>query len=83
MRSYDTPELPEGFEFEYAIDGKVTTLKKEEFLEKKKQPQRVVETLTILDDPKFTDKAKDVEVAVRLKGSGRSIVFGVSHVYWA
>jgi len=83
MRSYDTPELPDEFAFEYAIDGVVTTLTKTQFLEKKKQIQRVVETITILDDPKFTSESKDVEIAIRLRGSGSSIVFGVSHVYWA
>jgi len=83
MRSYDTPELPPEFVFEYAIDGKVTTLSKDQFLAQKKQLQRVVETITILDDPKFTSEAKDVEIAIRLRGSGKSIVFGVSHVYWA
>lgn len=82
-RSYETPNLPDGFVFEYAIDGKITSLTKDAFLEQKQQIQRVVETLTILDDPDFTSEAKDVEIAVRLKGSGSSIVFGVSHVYWA
>lgn len=83
MRSYDTPDLPDSFELEYAIDGKVTNMKKDKFLKSKNQLQRVVETLTILDNPNFTDKAKDVEIAIRLKGSGSAIVFGVSHVYWA
>jgi hypothetical protein len=83
MRSYDTPELPEGFMFEYAIDGQITILNKEQFLEQKQQVQRVVETLTILDDPGFTSTAKNVEVAIRLRGGGRSITFGLSHVYWA
>ena len=83
MRSYDTPKLPDEFVFEYAIDGVVTTLTSKEFLEKKKQIQRVVETITILDDPNFTTEEKDVEIAIRLRGSGKSIVFGVSHVYWA
>jgi hypothetical protein len=83
MRSYDTPELPEEFVFEYAIDGKVTTLSKTEFLEQKKLLQRVVETITLLDDPNFTNEARDVEIAIRLRGSGRSVVFGVSHAYWA
>ena len=83
MRSYDTPKLPDEFVFEYAIDGVVTTLTGKEFLEKKKQIQRVVETITILDDPNFTTEEKDVEIAIRLRGSGKSIVFGVSHVYWA
>jgi len=83
MRSYDTPELPEGFMFEYAIDGQITTLTKEQFLEQKKQVQRVVETLTILDDPNFTSTSKNVEIAIRLRGGGRSITFGLSHIYWA
>ena len=83
MRSYDTPDLPDTFVFEYAIDGKVTTLTKAEFLEKKKQLQRVVETLTLLDDPSFTSEAKTVEVAIRLRGCGRQCTFGLSHIYWA
>ena len=83
MRSYETPTLPDTFLFEYAIDGKITTLTRDQFLEQKKQIQRVVETLTLLDDPSFTSDAKDVEVAVRLKGCGRACTFGVSHIYWA
>ena len=83
MRSYETPELPETFIFEYAINGKVTTLSKEQFLEQKKQLQRVVETLTLLDDPDFTSESKAVEIAVRMRGCGRQCTFGVSHVYWA
>jgi len=81
--SYDTPELPDDFTFDYAIDGKITTLTKSQFLEQKKKIQRVVETITILDDPNFTSESKDVEIAIRLRRSGRGIVFGVSHVYWA
>jgi len=83
MRSYDTPELPDAFAFEYAIDGVITTLTKDQFLNEKKQIQRVVETMKILDDPNFTSEPKDVEIAIRLRGSGRAIVFGVSHIYWA
>ena len=56
---------------------------KDEFLNEKKQIQRVVETLTILDDPNFTSDSKNVEIAIRLVGTGKDIVFGVSHVYWA
>ena len=84
MRSYETPELPDDFVFEYAIDGKITSLSKTEFLEKKKQVQRVVETLTLLDDENFTSEKKDVEVAVRMaRGCDRKCTFGVSHIYWA
>ena len=84
MRSYETPPLPDTFAFDYAINGKITTLNNTEFMAEKKNLQRVVETLTILDDPDFIkDAAQDVEVAFRLRGVGRSIVFGVSHIYWA
>jgi hypothetical protein len=83
MRSYDTPELPDTFIFEYAIDGQVTTLTKDQFLEQKKTVQRVVETLTLLDDPNFTSEGKTVEVAIRLRGCGRQCTFGLSHIYWA
>ena len=83
MRSYDTPDLPDTFEFDFAIDGKITTLNREAFLEKKQQVQRVVETLTLLDDPSFTSEAKDVEVAIRMRGCKKDCTFGLSHVYWA
>ena len=84
MRSYDTPELPDDFVFEYAIDGQVTSLSKTAFLEKKQQIQRVVETLTLLDDENFTSEKKDVEVAIRMaRGCNRACTFGVSHIYWA
>ena len=84
MRSYETPELPDEFQFEYAINGKITTLNKTQFLEEKKQIQRVVETITLLDDRDFSGgEAQNVEVAIRLRGCGRSCVFGLSHIYWA
>jgi hypothetical protein len=84
MRSYSTPDLPETFMFDFAINGKITTLNKTEFLAQKKQVQRVVETLTLLDDKGFSNgKAQDIEVAIRTRGCGRSCVFGVSHIYWA
>jgi hypothetical protein len=83
MRSYDTPDLPETFIFEYAINGKITTLSKAEFLKTKQQLQRVVETVTLLDDGSFTSEKMDVEVAIRMRGCGRQCTFGVSHIYWA
>ena len=84
MRSYETPDLPDGFMFEFAINGMITTWSKDEFLEKKQQIQRVVETVTLLDDKDFFDgEGQDVEVAIRLRGCGRSCVFGLSHIYWA
>eukprot|EP00980_Cylindrotheca_fusiformis_P004791 scaffold1028_cov135-Cylindrotheca_fusiformis.AAC.1 len=83
VRSTATVDLPDTFEFEYAIDGKVTTLAKGEFLERKKDIQQYVEILTILDDKDFTSVAKDVEIAIRMKGCGRICTFALTHVYWA
>jgi len=83
MRSYDTPELPDTFAFDYALNGKITSLNATEFMEKKKQLQRVVETMTILDDSSWKEQ-DNVEVAIRIRGAaGEKIFFGVSHIYWA
>ena len=83
LRAYDNSWIPDTFVLEYAIDGKITALDRDQFLDQKKQIQRVMETLTLLDDPSFTSNAQDVEVAVRLKGCEGTCMFGVSHIYWA
>jgi hypothetical protein len=78
------PSLCEAFKFEFAIDGQVTSWSKDEFLEHRKDVQRVVETVTILKDPNFTGGVeKEVEVAFRLTGCGRDTTFFFSHIYWA
>lgn len=83
VRSTDTPPLPDTMVFEYAIDGQIYSLPRDEFLAKKHQLQRVVETLTIMDDPDFTSEPRDVEIAIRMRGCARACTFGLSHVYWA
>jgi hypothetical protein len=75
--------LPDEFQFDYAIDGTITSLSKAEFIEKVKLPQRVVEVITVLDDPGFTAKPKTVQVAFRMRNCGNKCTFGISHVYWA
>jgi hypothetical protein len=63
------PEFCDEFRFEYAIDGEVTSMNREEFLEKNKQVQRVVEMLILMNDPNFTGgQEKEVEVAIRMTG---------------
>lgn len=74
---------PDSFVFEYAINGKITRLTKEQYLEKNKLIQRVVEVITLLDDPNFTTEGTDVEVAVRILGCGNECAIGVTHIYWA
>ena len=88
-RMYVTPELNEWFRFEFAIDGVITAWNKTEFLAQKKDIQRMVETVTLVDDESFgtgksgDEKGGSVEVAIRLLGCNHRCVFGVTHVYWA
>ena len=85
MLKDDPPqEYCEEFKFEYAIDGVITSLSKDEFLGRLHKVQRVVETITILKDPNFTGGIeKEVEIALRLTGCGRVKTFHLSHVYWS
>lgn len=83
VRPTDTPALPDTMAFEFAIDGKISTLPRDEFLNTTKRIQRVVEIVTLLDDPSFTSEQKDVEVALRMTGCGRECTFGLTHIYWA
>lgn len=76
------PPLPDNFMLDYAIDGQVTSLDLEQYNALMKNPQRVVQTLTVLDDPDMKE-SKDVEVAFRLRNCGRDCVWKVTHVYWS
>merc|ERR1712232_337613 len=61
------------FQFQYAIDGKVTTLSKDEFLKKMKTVAHNVEILTIMDDEGMAQKGeeRDIELGIRLLGCKR------------
>lgn len=78
-------EYCDDFKFEYAIDGKITSLDKDEFKQKKKAVQRQVELLTLLDDEEMAkeNKERDVQIAIRLSGCARVKTFKLTHVYWA
>lgn len=72
------------FVFEYAVDGVVTTLNMTEWERRSQHVQRVVEVMTILEDPNYTSGVEtQVEIAVRIRGCGRVKHFTLSHVYWA
>jgi hypothetical protein len=82
-RRLDMVGLPDTFQFDYAIDGKVTTLNKEQFIDKIHAVQRVVEILVLIDDPNYGAK-ENVEVGIRIRGCGEAdCSLQVSHVYWA
>jgi hypothetical protein len=76
-------EIPDTFMFDYAINGKITTLNKDQFTEKLKSVQRVVDIITLLDDPNFATAATKVEVAFRMHGCGQDCALALTHVYWA
>jgi hypothetical protein len=79
-----SPKYCDEFRFEYAIDGKITSLNKTEYDAAHKQTQRVVEVATLLKDPAFTGgEEREVEVGVRLTGCKQSKVFRVTHLYYA
>jgi len=73
--------IPDTFLFDFAINGKITTWNKDEFLKRRVKIQRVVELFTIMDDPSW--KSGDVELAIRTRGAGRVQDLALTHVYWA
>ena len=84
-RALKPADFCDDFVFEYSIDGVITSLKKDEFLGKMTNPQRVVEILTVLDDEEMAkeEKKRDIEVGMRLLGCQREKTFRLTHVYWA
>jgi hypothetical protein len=82
-RRIELKDMPDTLRFEYAINGKITSLDKTELQARIIHPERVVELLTLLDDPNFSSSPVVVEVAVRIVGCGQDCVFGLSHLYWS
>lgn len=72
--------MTETLEFDFSINGKITTWNKTEVIANRHKQERVVELFKLLDDPSFKG---DVEVALRLRGVGREQNFDLTHVYWA
>ena len=84
-RQLVAPYCPE-FEFEFALDGQITTWNLEEWQARQQLAQRVVQLWTLLDDPDFNGNGgapRDVELALRMKGCGRTKAFHLTHIYWA
>ena len=86
-RVLKTEPLPycDDFEFQYSIDGEITTINKDEIETRFKKAQRVVELLTVMDDESMveTGKSRDIELGIRLIGCKREKTFSLTHVYWA
>jgi hypothetical protein len=83
-RELKTVAACKDFRFEWAIDGKVTSLNHAEFLEQFQLTQRVVELMSLLKDPDYTGgEEKEIEVAIRIFGCGRDQTFALTHIYYA
>ena len=75
------PSYCDDFMFEFAIDGEVTSWNKDEFVERQRIAQRVVEFWTLLDEDSWGEK-RDVELAIRITGCGRQKPLDLTHIYW-
>lgn len=76
------------FVFEYMINGKVTSIPLAELkpLMELGHIQRVVETLTLLNDPNFVVDGKndqEVQVGINIRGCRHDKVWALTHVYWS
>ena len=83
LKNKKPSEQPETMVFEYAIDGQITSLPRDDFFGRLKNILDFSSILTILDDPEFTSESKDVELAIRMRGCGNSCTYGLPYVYWA
>ncbi len=79
------PGYCDDFRFEFAIDGVITSWDKDEFGQHVASIQRVVEVVTIVEDPELTNggEEREIEFAVRMFGCGTEKEFQLTHVYWA
>jgi hypothetical protein len=85
LKGPPTPSYCDDFKFEFSIDGKVTSWNQEQFEQSKHNIQRVVEIVTLVEDPDLTGgQEQEVELAFRMTGCGHDgRTFSLSHVYWA
>jgi len=88
-RELGGPKAPlfcKDWRFEYTINGgKVKSWDPFEVCEHLSNVQRVVQQITLLNDPDFVEagKAADVELAMRMVGCGRQVTWKLTHMYWA
>jgi hypothetical protein len=73
------------FVFEYMINGKITSVSLTELkpMMEEGHIQRVVETLTLLQNPDIAFGDEEVEVGIRIRGCGHDKVWALTHVYWS
>lgn len=83
LKKQSPPAICDDFKLEFAIDGEITSWDRAKFLERKSNPERVVEIVTLVDNPEFSiNGPRDVELAIRIIGCQRINTFLFSHVYW-
>jgi hypothetical protein len=76
-----SPPFCDDYKFEFSIDGQMNSWTKNETLSHKQGGDHF---FTLLDDPDFMKgKSRDVELAIRSTGCGRTKTLQLSHIYWA
>ena len=85
MLKFDIESMSQDFSFDYAIDNEVTSLSKDQFMEKVTSPRNKVDLITLLDNPKFVNEGevKNIELGLRVKNCANDCKFKLTHVYWA
>jgi hypothetical protein len=77
------PPYCSDFRFDFAIDGKITTLNGTEWHSKLRYPQRVVQLWNLVDDPSvIIGEPRDVEFAIRMRGCNTTKQLSLTHIYW-
>jgi len=80
-------EVPHDFEMDYAVNGKIKTMNRQEWVKYTREISKNCAVWPIMDDSNFSknnEKGKDVEVAIRFRSkTGKHEPFCISHVYYA
>lgn len=78
--------LPETFVFEHAVDGIITSLDRDGFLEKARRPSLPGTAVLVLLDDESKSGTKDMVASVRVSGcpaDERACQFAVTHLFWS
>jgi hypothetical protein len=81
LKKKQAPPFCDDYHFEFIIDGKMNAWNANETLANKQGGDHF---FTLLDDPDFIEgEPRDVELAIRSTGCGRTKTLKLSHIYWA
>jgi hypothetical protein len=84
LKGTPSPQPCPAYQFQFAVDGNVTTWDAATFETNRNKLQRVVDVFELFHDKNLVkDGPRDIELAIRLTGCGRLLTYALTHVYWA